>query len=73
MAAISEFDRLWETCVAKQFSNEMSQLLAVIETFEQRSSGSTTVVDECKSGVFERIDERLTEAEKAYTILRHKG
>jgi hypothetical protein len=38
VAAISEFDRLWESCAAKQFGKEMSLLLAVIQAYEQWAS-----------------------------------
>jgi len=43
LAAISEFDRLWESCAAKQFGEAMSRLLAVIEAYEQRASYSYDV------------------------------
>lgn len=42
-AAISEFDRLWESCAAKQFGKEMSRLLALIEAYEQRTPYSYDV------------------------------
>jgi hypothetical protein len=38
MAAISEFDHLWESCAAKQFGKEMSRLLVLIEAYQQWAS-----------------------------------
>jgi hypothetical protein len=51
-AAISEFDRLWESCAAKQFGEEMTRLLAIIEAYEQQASYSDDIsvqrtVDSC--------------------------
>jgi hypothetical protein len=34
-AAVAEFDRLWETCAAKQHPERMMELLDVIEDYEQ--------------------------------------
>lgn len=38
VAAISEFDYLWESCAAEPAYQKMRQLLIVIEAFEQHTS-----------------------------------